>query len=124
MTMKIRAAAVAVVTSLVAVSFSGTAFAASSYIGGTVFYDLNADGVRQDNEPGVRNADVMVQGPDGVSSPFTTDNYGNWLVKRAPSGEHVVSYVDPVLSGTTPSTVAITVGDNSEHTVDFGLRFP
>jgi serine-aspartate repeat-containing protein C/D/E len=127
--MGIRIRAAAVIFAASAVALSGTALAQAesrptSYLGGTVFYDLNGDGVRQDGEPGVRNADVMVAGPDGVSYPYPTDNYGNWLVKRAPSGEYVVSYVDPVLAGTTPSTVAVTVEDDSEHTVDFGLRFP
>jgi hypothetical protein len=128
MSIKIRAAAVTVATSLVAVplALSGTALAQeepqpSGYIGGVVFNDLNGDGKRQDNEPTIPNVDVMVKGPDGKTYPYPTTSYGNWLVKRAPFGEYEVSYVDPKLANTTPSTVKVDLKGGVDG-VDFGVR--
>lgn len=122
---KIRAAFIAVTASLVA--FAGVASAqaadgATSYIGGAVFHDLNADGVQQDDEPGIADVDVMVKDPAGQRVPFPTDAYGHWHVKRVPAGEWEVSYADPELLGTTPSLVRVTVEDDNGYTVNFGVR--
>ncbi|MEU3646534.1 SdrD B-like domain-containing protein [Lentzea sp. NPDC034063] len=119
---RIRAALVVVAASLVAFAGVAPAQAATSYLGGTVFHDLNADGVQQDDEPGIADVDVMVKDPDGQRTPFPTDAYGHWLVKRIPAGVWEVSYADPELLGTTPSLVKVTVEDNDGYTVDFGVR--
>ncbi|MEU0877626.1 SdrD B-like domain-containing protein [Lentzea sp. NPDC005914] len=128
MSFKIKATAVTVATSLVAVplALSGTAFAQddtrpTGYIGGTVFNDLNGDGKKQDNEPGIPDVPVMVKGENGNSSPYYSDNYGNWLIKRADLGHYQVSYVDSKLANTTPSTVEVDLKDAVEG-VNFGLR--
>ncbi|SDF57352.1 hypothetical protein SAMN05216553_102127 [Lentzea fradiae] len=124
-----RAAAVGIVTSLVAVPLAlpGTAFAQnedrpSSFMGGTVFNDLNGDGVRQEGEPGIKDAAVLVKGTDGKAYPYSTDAAGNWLVKYVQSDVYEVSYVDSKLGGTTPSSVRVDVTDHSGHSISFGLR--
>ena len=128
MSFKTRAAAVVAVTSLVAVplALSGTALAQdeqpTGYIGGTVFNDHNGDGVKQDAEPGIRNVNVMVKYPDGQTHPSETDNYGNWTVKRTPYGQYEVTYVDPKLGNTTPSTVKAEVKEGDTPAVNFGVR--
>jgi len=129
MSFKIRAAAVTVATSLVAVplALAGTAFAqedqpATGHIGGYVFNDYNGDGVKQENEPGIRDVNVTVKGPGGTSEPSSTNNYGVWTVKRAPLGKYEVSYVDPKLGNTTPSTVQAEITATDAPTVNFGVR--
>jgi LPXTG-motif cell wall-anchored protein len=128
MSFKIRAAAITVATSLVAVplALSGTAFAQdekTGYIGGTVFNDLNGDGKKQDGEPGIPNVDVMVKGSDGKSYPYASDNFGNWFVKRTPLGQYEVSYTDPKLANTTPSSLKVELGESGGvNGVDFGVR--
>lgn len=121
---KIRAAVIAVTAS--AIAFAGVASAQaavpSSYVGGTVFHDLNADGVQQQGEPGIAGVDVVVKDPAGVRTPFETDSYGNWLVKRVPAGEWEVSYRDPELLATTPQLVRVSVADDNGYTVSFGVR--
>jgi LPXTG-motif cell wall-anchored protein len=125
---KIRAAAVVAVTSLVAVplALSGTALAQdeqpTGYIGGTVFNDYNGDGVKQDDEPGIKNVNVTVKYPDGQSHPSETDAYGNWGVKRTPHGQYEVSYVHPDFVNTTPSTVKAEVKEGDTPAVNFGVR--
>ncbi|MFS8104818.1 MSCRAMM family adhesin SdrC [Lentzea alba] len=127
MSFKIRATAFVTATALVAVplALSGTAFAQdepTGYIGGTVFNDYNGDGVKQDNEPGIKSVNVMVKYPSGETHPSETDNYGNWTVKRTPYGEYEVSYVDPKLANTTPSTVKAEVKEGDTPAVNFGVR--
>lgn len=129
MSFKIRAAAVTVATSLVAVplALAGTAFAqedqpTTGHIGGYVFNDYNGDGVKQENEPGIRDVNVTVKGPGGTSEPSSTNNYGVWTVKRAPLGKYEVSYVDPKLGNTTPSTVQAEITATDAPTVNFGVR--
>ncbi|MFD4641223.1 SdrD B-like domain-containing protein [Lentzea sp. NPDC058436] len=120
---KIRAAVIAVTASVVAFAGVASAQAApTSYIGGVVFHDLNADGVRQEGEPGISGVDVMVKGPDGGRYPFPTDAYGSWHVKRVPAGVWEVSYADPELLATTPQLVRISVEDDNGYEVDFGVR--
>lgn len=126
MSIKIRAAAVTVVTSLVAVplALAGTAFAQeqTGYLGGMVFNDLNGDGVKQDNEPGIKDVNVSVKGPDGQTHPSSTDNYGVFTVKRTPYGEYDISYDDPKLGNTTPSSAKVKVGPGDTPGVYFGVR--
>lgn len=128
MNFKIRAAAITVATSLVAVplALSGTAFAQedqpTGYIGGVVFNDLNGDGVQQGNEPGIPDVDVMVKGPDGAAHPFPTSSTGIWTVKRAPRGQYEISYVDSKFGNTTPSSVKAEIGEGDTPAVNFGVR--
>ncbi|MDT7785513.1 MAG: hypothetical protein QOF58_3932 [Pseudonocardiales bacterium] len=128
MNIKIRAAAITVATSLVAVplALSGTAFAQedtqpTGYIGGYVFNDLNGDGKKQDNEPGIRDVDVMIKEPNGQTHGFPTSADGVYTIKRAPYGEYEVSYVDPKLGNTTPSSVKVNLNSGGVD-LSFGVR--
>lgn len=81
MSFKIRAAAVAVATSLIALPLAGTAFAQDGgSICGVVRHDVNADGTRQAGEGPVadrmlrlvghdRSVEVEVRLDDGVVAP-------------------------------------------------------
>ncbi|SMD08203.1 SdrD B-like domain-containing protein [Lentzea albidocapillata] len=126
MSIKIRAAAITVATSLVAVplALAGTAVAQdeTGYLGGIVFNDLNGDGVKQDGEPGIKDVNVSVKGENGQVHPYSTDNYGVFTVKRTPYGEYEVSYADPKLGNTTPSSTKVKVGPGDTPGIYFGVR--
>ncbi len=69
-------------------------------IGDTVWYDVNADGVMDDTEPGIAGIEVTVTwaGVDGIagtaddySTTTTTDDNGNYLVTGLPFGDYIVN---------------------------------
>ncbi|MET9628688.1 SdrD B-like domain-containing protein [Lentzea sp. NPDC006480] len=129
MSFKIKAAAVTVATSLIAVplALSGTAFAQdeprAGLIKGHVFNDYNGDGVQQGNEPGIADTGVNVKLPSGAIRLSMTDAKGFWAVLPAEKGPYEVSYFDADLAATTPTTGKVEVTEEfAGAVIDFGVR--
>ncbi|KJK49271.1 hypothetical protein UK23_14400 [Lentzea aerocolonigenes] len=128
MSFKIKAAAVTVATSLIAVplALSGTAFAQDDLpagsLGGRVFNDLNGDGTMQLQEPGIAYAGVLVTDPDGKTSLHRADNIGLFRVDHLKTGRYKVVYDDEVLANTTPTTRDVEVSDTGSSSIYFGFR--
>ncbi|PCM43531.1 SdrD B-like domain-containing protein [Marinobacter sp. ANT_B65] len=93
-----------------------------SRLGGSVYIDLNNDGVRQGNETGLPGVVVTLSGTDwqgqAVSRTTTTDSNGNYVFDDLPPGEYTVTEPDQPAgtangitsagsTGGTPSTVDV-----------------
>jgi hypothetical protein len=95
-------------------------------VAGTVFTDLNNNGVRDPGEPGVAGAtvtlDTMKNG--GVDAAVSTGADGSYVFLNVPDGSHFVTVVPPVHNvATTPNPQAVTVTAGSEvDGADFALR--
>ena len=66
-------------------------------ITGTVFIDLDTDGVPDAGEAGIPNVTVEVtwDGPDGpVVLTVTTDSNGDWSIDDIPAGDYTVTVID------------------------------
>ncbi|MEG3987535.1 SdrD B-like domain-containing protein [Microcoleus sp. S28C3] len=96
---------------------------------GIKFNDLNADGVRQPNEPGLANIPILLEpaaGSDGVLNrpterTTTTDANGAFsFINLVPSNYLLTETAIPAgFSSTTPNPLAVTVG-NTNANVFFG----
>jgi SdrD B-like protein len=100
-------------------------------IGGTIsgvkFNDVNGNGVRDANEPGLSGVTIRVTDASGTVSTTTTDAAGGFSVTGLAAGAYVVSEVVP--SGFTqtapaaPGTFAVTLtSGESVSTLLFGNR--
>ena len=96
-------------------------------ITGTVFIDLDTDGVPDAGEAGIPNVTVEVtwDGPDGpVVLTVTTDSNGDWSIDDIPAGDYTVTVIDATvpdgLLPTTPNNVAVTVPPGGTNNVDNG----
>jgi fimbrial isopeptide formation D2 family protein len=114
-------------------------------LGNRVFFDIDADGVQDANEPGIQNTSIQVVwlGPDGVfgggddqTFSTTTGADGIWSIGNLPPGSYRVTATPPgglgwsisdsidnggAPSGTNPVTVSTTSGVNRTD-IDFGFR--
>ncbi len=76
-------------------------------IGDSVWYDYDADGIRDPNEPGIPGVTVTVTDSNGATYPGTTDANGNYLIP-VPTGPTLTYTVQPTaglpggLTATTP----------------------
>ena len=87
-------------------------------IGDTVWYDLNADGIREPNETGISGVGLVLYdaGPDGKCSTAddqalantTTDANGYYRFDRVPAGKYCVV----VLDATLPAGLQLVSGKN------------
>jgi len=100
-------------------------------ITGTVWIDLDADGVIDLGEQGIPNVDVEVtwNGPDGpITTTVTTDADGRWGLTDIPPGDWttqvVTSTVPDGLIPTTPTDGAVTVPPGGTGNVDNGFVPP
>ncbi len=114
----------------------------SSGVGDLLWLDVDGDGTKDANEPGLPGIDLTVASPgsDGVPGTaddlmvvVTTDANGNYLVEGLPPGNTTVSY-DPadlpsgvapstdLDGGTLSSTSVVLDPDTTELDVDFGAN--
>lgn len=106
-------------------------------IRGTVFSDLNSDGIRQNTEPGIGGVTIFLDlNNNGQFDGPTTGTVGEPAVKSAPSGVYeiksatdgkvrVAVVVPPGLSLTTPGSGEVTVaGGQQSPGPNFGLLAP
>ena len=70
-------------------------------IGDTVWYDYDADGIQDDNEPGIPGVTVTVTGSNGLTYPGTTDANGKY---------EIVVPVGPTLTYLVQPTAGLPVG--------------
>jgi len=105
-------------------------------VNGTVFNDLNRNGVRDNGEPGLGGVNVQLAGlgPDrvlraeiigaaadlGVATATSPD--GSYSFNGVPVGTSVVHAAAPAgFTNTTPDSVTVTVMSGGTATADFGL---
>ena len=70
----------------------------SSSLSGSVYVDLNRDGIRQTNEPGLSGIVITLTGTDAngaVNRSTTTDSSGNWSFSGLLAGTYTVTQTQP-----------------------------
>ena len=99
-----------------------------SSLTGTVWHDLNANGVTDPGEPGIAGAvvDVTWEGPLGnISFSVTTDVLGAWSLPSVPPGNYTAvldnTTVPAGFVNTTPDTVEVVAPVGGTNNVDFGV---
>jgi len=103
-----------------------TALGAS--IGDLVWADLDGDGVKDANEPGLAGVQVCATPTVGPAVCAVTDSQGAYVIGGLTAGTYTVAYTTGVPAGYTPSTppslsVPLTSGQQYKL-ADFGLRPP
>ncbi len=95
------------------VSLSGIG---SVTVHGTVFEDLNGNGVQDSGETGISGVTVSLDGTNETTNPS-----GQYSFDVTSPGIYTVAEIDPPgYFSTTPNTVYINVGLASSYQVDFG----
>jgi hypothetical protein len=99
----------------------GAISTAISTIRGTIYLDINGNGTRESNEPGIPNISVQVLASDGGFQTVVTDSNGNYSA-FLPEGitRVTVNESDPDLppnftrtQGTNPTTITTVKGQNT-----------
>ena len=97
-------------------------------LGGTVWNDVDGDGVRDPGETGVPNVTVVVtwNGPDGpVEISVVTDVVGSWNLPTLPPGDYDVvldeATIPPGTSPTTATSESVTLPVGGREVVDIGI---
>jgi LPXTG-motif cell wall-anchored protein len=97
-------------------------------LGGTVWNDVDGDGVIDPGEAGVPDVTVVVtwDGPDGpVEIPVVTDSDGVWDLPALPPGDYDVELDDttipPGMVPTTPTDASVTLPVGGREVVDIGI---
>ncbi|OQX23245.1 MAG: hypothetical protein BWK80_27000, partial [Desulfobacteraceae bacterium IS3] len=89
---------------------------------GTVFNDVNKDGVQNAGETGIPNVAVELLDSDGNVIDETTSNPdGSYTFGNVVPGDYTVRESDPDgFTSTTPNSVPVTVPEGSAGVVNFG----
>jgi len=102
--------------------------AGNASVSGSVWIDLDNDGVRDPDEKGIPGVTVNVTwaGPNGpIVITVVTDANGNWAIAEAPPGEYIAVVdsrsVPPGLVRTTPSSSSTTVPPGGSGSMQHGL---
>ncbi len=94
---------------------------------GYVWHDVNRDGVRQPEEPGVPGVTVYLRPQDSGASAAdvletTTDDTGFYVFPSVPPGTYVITYIPPgSVYPTTERIVVIGCGERQVVEVNFGF---
>ncbi|MGI5499016.1 hypothetical protein [Lentzea sp. CA-135723] len=80
----------------------------------TVFWDRNTNGVRDEGEPGYRNAEIAIRDDTGYSAVVNANDEGTYRLPR--KGNWKISHEETAYATTTPTSV------ESEGDVEFGVR--
>jgi len=93
-------------------------------VSGTVFDDLNGDGVKDIGENGIPDVTVELLQDGGVIAAATTDGNGGYSLTTGVTGDYTVRESDPPgYASTTPNEVTVSLTTpGQEETVDFGDR--
>jgi hypothetical protein len=133
-------AGLALLIAAAAFGCSGSVAPPGAMLSGTVFYDQNANGVRDscDDDESIREVPtVQIVRADGEGKPLTAwDSRGRWQMKDVPPGDYIVGIHAPTLSSrrwlvTSPP---VSEGDpryelslrgfESKEGLDFGIVDP
>ncbi|MGI9528917.1 MAG: SdrD B-like domain-containing protein, partial [Acidimicrobiia bacterium] len=97
-------------------------------LGGSVWNDLDGDGLIDPGETGVPNVTVVVtwSGPDGpVEIPVITGPDGSWNLPTLPPGDYDVvldeTTIPPATSPTTATSESVTLPVGGREVVDIGI---
>ena len=102
-------------------------------ISGTVWEDLNANGVRDPEDPPLLGASIRLQtAPEFRGSMVRTDSIGLYQFANVRAGRHVVQVLDsrafywtyPARQGAGEYTITVIVSSASVSGVDFGVHRP
>lgn len=120
-----RATTAAMLATFVApVLFAATASAQSptGTLGGSVWFDRDSDGTRQDGEPARAGAIVKAKGSGGEFTALTDPN-GGFTFPGLPLGAYAISHEDNAFAATTATSVkAVLSSGTTAAPVHFGLR--
>jgi uncharacterized protein (DUF2141 family) len=92
-------------------------------ISGQKYYDINGNGLQDEDEPGIPGGSVSLLLDGKVVANTTTDDNGFYSFENVLPGTYTIS--DPVPAGlvlTTSSTVVVTVKTVVVTNVNFGIR--
>jgi uncharacterized repeat protein (TIGR01451 family) len=99
-------------------------------IGDLVWYDLNKNGIPEEDEPGIPNITVYLfdQSNNTISKTLTNED-GEYLFKYVPSGEYMVypdrSDIPKEYQLTTDEEIAVSLDDYEQYRdADFGFWSP
>jgi uncharacterized protein (DUF2141 family) len=94
---------------------------ASTYsISGKVFNDVNGDGVRSSDDPGLSGWMVRLTGPDGTSKTETTSYDGSYTFLGLSPGTYTVSEVlQSGWSATSPASRSATISSSNQKGINF-----
>jgi hypothetical protein len=100
---------------------------ANASLAGSVYVDLNEDGVRQDTEPGIANALVSLTGTDSqggsVALSLRTNSVGAYLFSPLRAGTYSIAETTPSGYADGPDSLGTrggTVGDDQMSSIALG----
>ncbi|MGE0084616.1 MAG: SdrD B-like domain-containing protein [Desulfococcaceae bacterium] len=91
-------------------------------VSGTVFHDINGDGIQNSGEPGIAGVTVELRDIDGnLVATILTDSSGSYVFTEIPAGAYIVKETDPEgFVSTTANTVPVNLGSGGAATASFG----
>ena len=98
---------------------------ASAVVGDTAFLDLDADGIEDEDDPGLSGVTVVLTNKDtGATASAVTNADGKYLFSALPAANYRVSVVVPEGLGlTTPGAFEFFLSDGESYlTADFGFQ--
>lgn len=97
-------------------------FKKAGEISGAVFNDLNGDGYRNQEEPGISGVLITITYPDGTTTAMaTTDSNGYYSFTVASNGKYSIVETDKSgYSSSTPNVVVINYDSTKNSSVNFG----
>ncbi len=102
-----------------------TATPTTGIIRGTVWHDLNGDGVRQEGEPPLAGVTVGIRYLGIEFDTRVTAGDGTFVFAGLLPGDYTVRAYDiPGFAWTTPNAALIPVQANTTHIIEFGARIP
>ncbi|MCC6235320.1 MAG: immunoglobulin domain-containing protein, partial [Verrucomicrobiales bacterium] len=89
-------------------------------VSGSVYADLNANGNREDGEPGISGVTILLTGRDGTLTRTTTDT-GSFSFEDLTPGPYTIEEIDPAgYTSTTPNRRTVHVGSRGSASASFG----
>lgn len=90
---------------------------------GSVWFDRDGDGVKEDGERGSAGSGVQIKNVATGSFAFrSTDAAGNWALPGAAEGEYEITLLDDAFANTTAAVVRRALAEGGSGVVDFGVR--
>ena len=92
-------------------------------LSGTVFDDLNGDGVQNDGENGIPGVSIILTDSAGNTEEVFTSDDGSYVFAEIPAGDYTVRETDPEgFASTTPNEVSVQITSEEGISADFGDR--